>query len=107
MKKPRAKQYRIVQRDAATGRARNIGVLALAPDHTLSIVSAVSGRTTFLHDLAHRTNALEQLHVDSGPPEGAEEGALYTRPVPRTDAAFHDALLARLRVYYGIELEPA
>jgi hypothetical protein len=107
MKAPRRIKYRVMQRDEGGGSARAIGILALAPDCALSIVSAEPDGAAFLQDIVDRSNALAVLHVAAAPPEDAPEGAVYTRPVRRTDGEFRQALLDRLRRYYAIDIEPA
>lgn len=105
-KAPRLSEHRVTERDDK-GQVRAIGVVALAPDSALSIVSAEPDRAAFLQNLVDRMNALGELHVVAAPPASAPEGAVYSNSVRRNEPEFRDALIDRLRRYYGLELTPA
>jgi hypothetical protein len=100
-------RYRLFQTEKGSDRTREIGVVTLSDDHKLRLVSAASDRREFLDKLVARTNGDDVLHVIAAPPPEAERFAVYTRPVPRSNAGFRKALLDHLKSRYAVELKPA
>jgi hypothetical protein len=99
-------RYRVFQREDRTEKIDEIGVVTWSDDHKLELASAARHRRDFLEKLLKRLNSADVIHVFLVPPPEAEHGAIYSRPVRRSDAGFREALMERLKMDYGIELKP-
>lgn len=86
------------------GGDRELGVVTLAPDGTMAIVSEAGDGDGGLRTVVDELNRETQLHAPAVPPPGAKRFEVFTQPVTRDQAAFVPTMLAFLRKYHDIEL---
>ncbi|MGD0429922.1 MAG: hypothetical protein ABSA58_02415 [Acetobacteraceae bacterium] len=88
-------------------RERTIGRVAIGSRGMLTVLFATRDRAAWLRDIAHRTNALPAMSVDTPPPANAPPYTDASRIVPRDSPDFPKALRDYLMASYRLELRPA
>ena len=96
------RQFAVI--DHADGGAQPAGVVSMAADGMLAIVSAEPQSAYKLDMAVNNLNAMQSEQVEAAAPPGTPRYTLYARAVDRASPEFAPALIEHLRSGYELEL---
>jgi hypothetical protein len=96
-------RYKVVYHDQ--GKSEDAGVISIAADGRLAIVSTPPRFNNAINVVVTNMNAMDAETVEAPPPPGAAKHSSWSRSVKRESPDFIAAMLADIRGY-GFELIP-